>query len=193
MGDLGVMAEESYGLDMNNKAEVVGHSLAYLVYKNDIYKQVHAVKWVNGQAIDLHNEVPKSVKTSAIAINDLSDVLIHVGETKEYLPKYLICNDKKVTDFSYNLNKINNIGYVYNLDYNYGQPVAQGHSVVYDRNSHMICISKSIQDQIQNESNSIWMKIIKFLQVNTKGEIIAQGETIYGEQHAMLLTPVASQ
>ena len=54
--DLGIESEESYGYSMNNKGEVVGQSLVSLSYKNDLYKKVHAVKWINGQPIDLHNK-----------------------------------------------------------------------------------------------------------------------------------------
>src|ERR1700733_14032271 len=118
-GNLGIESEESYGFDINNNGEVVGQSLVSLSYKNEIYKQVHATKWVNGQAIDLHNNVPKSNKTQAIAINDLGEVLIYVGETKEYLPKYLLKSNGGITQFSYDLNKLNN-GFVYNYNYDYG-------------------------------------------------------------------------
>jgi hypothetical protein len=46
---------------------------------------------------------------------------------------------------------------------------------------------------VRDRANSIWMRISGIISVNDNGEIIAQGETIYGEQHAMLLTPVASE
>ena len=34
------------------------------------------------------------------------------------------------------------------------------------------------------------MKIVNIISVNDKGEVIADGETIYGEKHAMFLTPI---
>ncbi len=37
-GDVGIESDESCGLDMNNRGEVVGYSVAYLSYKNNIYK-----------------------------------------------------------------------------------------------------------------------------------------------------------
>jgi len=42
-GQFGIESEESYGLDMNNNGEVVGQSTVYLSYKNDLYKQKHAM------------------------------------------------------------------------------------------------------------------------------------------------------
>lgn len=75
-GDLGIEADSSVGVDMNNSGDVVGYSQVYLSYKNELYKQTHATKWINGQAIDLHNEVPKSAHSSAIAINDLGEIFL---------------------------------------------------------------------------------------------------------------------
>lgn len=191
-GDLGIESEESYGFAMNNKGEVVGQSLVSLVYKNEIYKQVHAVKWTNGQAIDLHNRVPKSIKTHAFAINDLGEVLIYVGEKKEYFPKYLV-SDQKVTAFSYDLNKLNNAGNVYNSDYDYGVPVKGTGFIIKDRNGKDLCSDGSVKNKIENNPNSIWITVSKIIQVNDNGEFIAQGETIYGEQHVMLLNPVKTK
>lgn len=93
-GDIGIESEESYGFDMNNKGEVVGQSVVYLSYKNNIYKQTHAVKWADGQVVDLHHTIPKTASSYASAINDLGDVLINQGHEP----------------------KINNIGYVFSPD-----------------------------------------------------------------------------
>lgn len=191
-GDIGIESEESYGFAMNNKGEVVGQSFVYLSYKNNIFKQIHAVKWVNGYPMDLHNKIPKSIKTYGIAINDLGEILIYVGETKEYLPKYLIRNDGGITVFSYDLNKLNNLGCVYNNDYDYGVPVKGSGFIIKDRNGKDLCHDSSIKSKIQKDSNSIWMTINKIIKVNDNGEIIAQGETIYGEQHSMLLVPIVN-
>jgi len=191
-GNLGIESNESYGFDINNKGEVVGQSVASIIYKNEIYKQTHAVKWSNGQVIDLHNKVPKALKTNAIAINDLGDILIYAGETRDYLPKYLAWDDGNVTVFSYDLNKLNNIGCVYNVDYDYGVPVRDVRFSIQDRNVKDIFHSYTIMVKLSNDSNSIWTDKLKLVALNDNNEMIVQGVTIYGENHAMLLTPVKS-
>lgn len=172
-GDLGIESEESYGFDMNNKGAVVGQSVAYLSYKNDIYKQVHAVKWINGQAIDLHRKIPKTPSSSAIAINDLGDVIISnflLRADGEVLNNYLFSNSK-ASDTKYFINE------------QYG-------NVCVDRFNKEIYIGSIINDIFSKNYDSIWMYLIKIVGINDNGEIIAQGKTIYGEEHAMLLTPV---
>lgn len=193
-GDIGVEPEESYGFDMNNNGDVVGQSVVYLSYKNNTYKKIHAVKWINGQAIDFHKKIPKANKTKAIAVNDLGEVLIYAGETREYLPKYLVRSDGGVTVFSYSLNKLNNSGYVYNVDYDYGVPtVGKEWCVIQDRNGKDLFHSGEIALKIGNDYNSIWTDKIKILDVNDRGEMIVKGKTIYEEEHAMLLTPIKSE
>lgn len=175
-GDIGIESEESYGFDMNNQGEVVGQSLTYLSYKNNIYKQVHAVKWVNGQAIDLHREIPKSSESSAIAINDCDEVLI---SNKENNYKYFIGKDGVLKVFNHIRNSINNSGYSY------------GPNFLYDNLDKVIFYACGLNNELKNDFDSIWMKISKIIKVNDNGEIIAHGETIYGEKHAVLLTPVS--
>jgi len=43
---------------------------------------------------------------------------------------------------------------------------------------------------IQSDARSNWMKVNKFIAVNENHEIVAEGETIYGEKHALLLIPI---
>lgn len=156
-GELGIESEESYGFDMNNKGEVVGQSVAYLSYKNNIYKQTHATKWANGQAIDLHNTIPKTDMSYALAINDVGDILINRGHDAQ----------------------LNNLGYV-----------LQDDSVwAINKSGHIVDVFK-LNSEILKDFNSIWMRITKLIDLNDNGEIVAEGETIYGEKHAMLLCPV---
>lgn len=168
-GDLGIESEESYGLDMNNNGDVVGYSLVSLCYKDKIFKQVHGIKWINGEAIDLHKKVPKADSSKASAINDHGDVLINgylIGTGGQSIP--ISPSDAKATDANY----------LYNDMY------------VVNRNNHKITNGYVFSNKIYYDSNSIWMKFHKIISVNDNGEIIAQGETIYGEKHAMFLTPI---
>jgi len=43
---------------------------------------------------------------------------------------------------------------------------------------------------IKKDYNTPWLSAVKFISMNDNGEIIAEGKTIYGEKHAMLLTPM---
>lgn len=183
-GDLGIESEESYGYDMNNKGEVVGQSLVSITYKNKIFQQVHAVKWVNGKALDLHNKIPKTNSSKAIAINNLGEVLL----SSEY-GAHLLREDGEIMLFVCNLNKLNDCGYVYNYNYDYGIPWTKWQSLVRDRNNKEVYSETSMDKKIKMDRESIWNKSGHVISVNEKGEIITQGETIYGEKHAMLLTP----
>lgn len=160
VGDHGIQATESIGLAMNNKGEVVGHSFVYLKDKNGaVYTEMHAAKWVNGQAIDLH------YTTSATAINDNGDILI--GDR-------WIRSDGTVILQSSGLNKATNKNYLYN-------DVA-----VLDLTRN------SVYHIDQIKMDSIWMTCTGFKSVNDSGVIVAQGKTVDGKEHAMLLTPVTS-
>jgi uncharacterized membrane protein len=174
-GDIGIESEESYGFDMNDKGEVVGQCNVYFNYKNNIYKQIHAVKWINGKAIDLHNTVPKAPRTTAIAINNNQDILIDRESSSSDSMKYIVKKDKSGIPTSQVLNKIKNAG-AYN-------------SAILINGGTLLYI-----DTLNNNmpADCIWMKICKIIDVNDDGYIIAHGETIYGEQHAMLLSPIKS-
>lgn len=178
-GNLGIESEESYGLAMNNKGEVVGQSLVYLNYKNEIYKQVHAVKWTNGQAIDLHKTLPKTNASYAFTINDLGDFLIHGDMCGTYLSK----KDEKTISFNHNDLKMTNTNYMYTT-------ATHGHSGVYDKNLNKLIDNSAIANKIMYDTDSTWMNVIGIVSANDNREVIAQGKTIYGEEHAMLLTPV---
>jgi uncharacterized membrane protein len=172
-GDVGIESEESYGLDMNNRGEVVGSSVAYLSYKNDIYKQTHAVKWSRGQVFDLHHQVPKSLSTSASTINDLGDVIIS---------SYLLRSDGEMkSNYHYANSDATNSNYFLNED---------GHFV--DRQGKTFGVRAVVNSELYNNYDSIWMYLDKTLSMNDNGEIIAQGMTIYGENHIMFLVPIKS-
>ena len=51
----------------------------------------------------------------------------------------------------------------------------------------------NISSQIANQIDSTWMNCIEVVSINDEGEAIAQGKTIYGEKHAMLLIPIKSK
>ena len=179
-GDMGIESEESSGLDMNNKGEVVGHSIVNLSYKNTLYKQTHAVKWINGKAIDLHREIPKSSNSTALAINERGDVLLHRESTFNHDKRYLLKNNGSCLSIVYGVvNKMNNKGITYCSEV-----------VVDDEDGSSLLFSKdTINFHLKDDFDSIWMNLISIVKVNDNGEIIATGRTIYGENHAMFLVP----
>jgi uncharacterized membrane protein len=166
LGNLGVESDESYGFDMNNKGEVVGQSLVYIMYKNEVYKQIHATKWVDGKAIDLHYSVPKQEKTWASAINDLSNVLINSNV------------DDKLNNLNYRLLH----GFIYAASFENG--LLKSNRTIYGLGD--------INSKVSNDFDTIWLSAKKFISINDTGKIIAEGITIYGEHHAMLLIPKQS-
>lgn len=180
-GDLGVESDESYGFDMNNKGEIVGQSLISLVYKNNIYYQVHAVKWVDGKAIDLHKTIPKSGFSSALAINDIGDILLKRDGTSNLNTKYILNSDGSCRNVNSVVEKINNNGFGYFSD------------GTYDKEGKLFFYRETTNKQLESDFSSIWVKVVKIVSLNDNGEIIAEGQTIYGEKHAMFLTPSEKQ
>lgn len=171
--NVGMPSDEAYGLDMNSKGEVVGQSLVYVNYKNDIYKQVHATKWVNGQAVDLHYLLPKTEETRALSINDLGEVLINFGNNI----KYQINLDGSYINIGNWPQKLNNNGNSY-----CNQFVFKG--------VDPIASTDTLTEQAQVDRDSLLVSVTKFIKINDKGEIIALGKTVYGEEHALLIVPI---
>jgi len=153
-GNIGTESRKSFAYDLNNKGEVVGESYVITIYKNNEYVNRHAVKWVNGQPIDLHYSLPKIDFSCAKCINDAGDI-IYLGNT---------------TWYSINNGKFN------------------AHQVVID-NPYTVLSHRSFTQLVQKDSGSIWMWVRKFVDVNDRGEVVAEAETIYGETHTILLTP----
>ena len=167
-GDLGIESEKSLGLSINNKGEVVGQSYTNLVYKNDFYKQWHATMWgSNGTAIDLHKKISKATTSVASAINDHGEFIIGDSLFLKDGKSVFINGSRRL-----NNNYLHDETYVKNKD---GQEILNRHD---------------INSRVFNDSNSIWINVSGFTNVNDAGEVIAKGETIYGEQHAVLLIPV---
>lgn len=184
-GNTGIESEEAYGLDMNNRGEVVGKSLVHIVYKNKTYKYFHATMWVNGEAIDLHDEMPKSKESHIFAINDSREMLAFSSSGGHCLIRNVDKSDVQscftVSQRPYYTNdsKINNKGFVYVDRY-----------VLESDDSNMFLIrTDNIVNQMMSDRNSIWLHTNNFVKINDNGEILAQGQTVYGEEHALLLTP----
>lgn len=169
-GNIGIESDESYGLDMNNNGDVVGKSVVYINYKNNLYKQVHAAKWINGQPLDLHQEVPKCETTIATTINDLGEIIIN---------KYLIRADGQKFESHYYQDSIATNNNYFLGDHFYLDKTGQ------KKNYR---VNKDFQNY-----DCIWMGLNSGVDMNDHGEIIAKGYTIYGENHAMLLIPVNSE
>ncbi len=45
---------------------------------------------------------------------------------------------------------------------------------------------------LKKDYDSPWLSVVRFIHVNDSGEVVAEGKTIYGEKHAMFLTPAVS-
>jgi len=164
-GDLGIESDESYGYGMNNNGDVVGQSVVFLSYKNNIYKQLHATMWVDGQPIDLHDKMEKSLETIATAITDQGEVLIG---------GMILRQDGSLF----------NIGYGAHCSKMTSKYVCYKDYGIYDVSNR-----RMIHPGNKN-SDPIWFQCTEINSVNDKGEAIAKGKTIYGEDHAMLLVPV---
>ena len=175
-GNVGIESDESYGLDMNNNGDVVGQSAVFLNYKNSIYKQIHAVIWANGQVKDLHHFIPKTAKSKAISVNNKGDVLIERDSNSSDSMKYILEKDGACMSIHFStVEKLNDSKLAYTRDWLCKQ-------------STLIFWTADFNKKIPNES--IWLSVFEIVHVNEKNEILAQATTIYGEQHAVLLTPV---
>lgn len=173
-GNLGIESEQSYGVSINNSGDVVGESLVNLIYKNNQYKKLpHVTLWKNGKAEDLHYSLPKSEESQALAINDRGDVLINIKNQK-----FIVKIGGSYTNVGSRPQKITNNGDSY-CDI-----------LVLTETTTPLAYIGSLTEQVQANTKSPWASVTKIVKVNDKGEIIAQGKTIYGEDHAMILKPV---
>ncbi len=173
---LGIESNESYGLSMNNRGEVIGYAATFLIYKNQSYKRYHAVKWVNGEVTDLHSLIPKSNESKAMGINDNGDIVIQ----GDICGSALLQNDGQlITPFYFKEGcKLTN---TCNCSVDH---------YIYGKNGTIIISFGNFEDAINK--NSIWSRVCKIIAINDSLEIIADGETIYGETHAMLLCPATT-
>lgn len=178
-GNFGLDSDESYGIGINNKGEVIGQSRVNIIYKNELYmKPMHATLWKKEEKLDLHNNFIKTEHSYAFALNDVGDLLIASNILGGlYLDKNGNCYPVPVS-----YKKMNNIGYVYS------------DNIVYDAKGRELVVDISnLDNKVKNDINSIWLSVKpEIKKVNDKGEIITQGVTIYGETHAILLVPVKS-
>lgn len=170
VGNLGLESEMSYGFDMNNNGDVVGQSVVQLVYKNKIYKQSHAVLWKNGQAIDLHNNVPKAANSSAKAITDGGSIMVNGhclnNDLLNFLSYQLPGDLKSSSKHFYNRNS------------------------VFDENGNHTSDLCSLVNIVLYDYDCIWLTINEIVGVNENNEIVAVGTTVWGEQHAILISPI---
>lgn len=169
-GDAGIPSDEAYGFDLNNHGDVVGQSTVYLIYKNDLYKQTHATKWVNGKAIDLHETVPKTDSTKATLINDRGEIIVG---------SYLLHENGKI---SRSIGQSDLRATSTNFFYRHDRVIS------YDCNNVVTDLSH-IRNAMSEDRDSIWLTATQIIDVNDNGEIIALGKTIYGEEHALFLAP----
>ncbi len=172
VGDGGIPSDEAVGLDMNNHGDVVGHSVIDLIYKNKLYKQTRATKWVNGKVIDLHKSVPKSAYTVAKLINDYGEVIVG---------PYLVDKDGDMQRTFNSPTSKTDTTYFYN------------NREVFDKNHKTVTSVGHVGNMMLENRDSIWLRATKIVGVNDNGEIIAQGQTIFGEQHALFLSPIDAE
>lgn len=178
-GNLGTESEFSCGVAINNNGDVIGNSRVSIIYKNNLYmNSIYATLWKNGNKASLHKEFAKNLDSYAVALNDVGDILI---KSSTLGGLYLDKNGTKIPVL-HNFKKMNNIGYIYS------------DTQVYDVNTKSnVTDIGFIDNQIKDDPNSIWWSIDPtILKVNDSGYIIAEGQTIYGEKHAILLTPTKS-
>lgn len=175
-GNLGIPSDHASGCSMNNRGDVVGNSAIYLSYKNNIYKQFHATKWLYEKMLDpvlINSE--KSLASCASLINDQGEVYVKSTEQS-----YFIDKKNNIMRVANDFTKIN-LNYLYNENY-----------VLDIINKQWFTSVHNLNINVMRDLGSIWLKIVRFICINDNGEIVAEGETIYGEKHAMLLTPVKS-
>lgn len=172
-GNLGIEAEEAYGLSMNNVGVVVGESLVWVNYKNKLYSQKHAVKWVLGKLSDLQSVInEKSLNSRASLVNDRCEVYITAVH-----PYLLDLRNKAIAMPDEDpLTKINN-NYLYNQ------------TSVFKTNGTLHMKLETMNEKLSRDFDTIFLKIDQIVGVNDKGNIVAQSTTIYGEKHIVLLTP----
>lgn len=178
-GNLGLESKESHGLDMNNHGDVVGYAVVDMVYKGKVYKQNHAFIWSNENVIDLHKMVPKTEQTEAKAINDIGMISI--------AGYWVFCDGKMLVSPS-SKSIASDGGFVI-----FGSTSSLAANVFSFENGNLQMFSQhpigNLQVKISNDYESIWMNVFNIIDINDNGKIIAVSRTVWGEIHAVLLTP----
>jgi len=172
-----------WALSINNNGIIVGLSTVSVECKNKTYNQTHAVKWVNGEVIDLHKTVPKMGYTSAVDINDRDEILVGYlidgWEEEPFGGLYLVKPDGE-SSWAFGADRMNNSCF-----YNDRQ--------VFDKKGEEVFNYDDINKIMINDHDSEWLTLGYILQVNDHGEIIMIADTIYGENHALFLYPVSDE
>lgn len=195
VGSEGIPSTRLSVYGMNNKGEVVGSSQVSHCYKNRIYTQNHAVKWVEGIPIDLQSKFPvKTQNCTAIAINDNSDVLLHNGDAWDGETSYyaLKCCEAKVFPVSLPLSSWSSGRSTVFQEIQIQNEFLKFFNIYSpDQNTHDLYVTMlgNLNDKIAQDFNSIWSRLLKLVSMNDNGEIIANGRTIYDEEHIMFLSP----
>jgi uncharacterized membrane protein len=171
-GGLGTESIESYGFDLNDQGDVSGKCLVDLVYKNHVYKQFHAIIWKKGIPTDLHYKIPKAEMSEARVINN-SNYCFLKSNSHWYL--------MKDGNFFQECENCQNASDAFYCD--------SGYCAFDLKNQNTLCILSILKEntKIAKDYGSIWMEIDYIVKINNDGEIIANGRTIFGENHAMIL------
>lgn len=173
-GNTGMSSQAAYGLAINNNGDVVGTCNVISVHKNSRYSQWHATKWTNGHPEDLHYALPKTDHSEAIAISDEGEVILR--DNDRYSPgDYLLGED---------LTKLSNRCCTTTPDLTYSYDKAN----VYDQRGDRVISTAEASASMRADTDSIWLRVEQIKAVNDLGEVAVVARTIYGEQHALLLT-----
>lgn len=175
VGALGNCSKISIANDINDDGEVVGDCLVDIIHKNQISKEWHATKWENGEALDLHTKF-KCLRSSAQGINSQGDILILFDNKK-----YALINEEN--------NVLQDLEEPYELSSGY----------LINKNILLKNDGREVFNRLKENINlskyptSIIYDLIKIIDVNEQGQIVALGRTVYGENHGLLLTSLSSK
>lgn len=181
-GSSGEQSDNAYGADMNEYGDIVGNS--WVTDKNGLRVQ-HATKWIseknlrynaityNEKSIDLNQIVSSEKSTVATGINDLGEVVFEGG--------YFLNKEMNLIEFKGHTHMRINNKYVYDFD--------SLDQEVYTTGGDFVVSGSEINAQLEMEKDPTWSNI-KLISINDHGQIIAEGCTVSGQTHALLLTPV---
>lgn len=170
-GELGIVSSIAYANGMNSHGDVVGRSHYMMVHKNTQYAHEHATLWSAGDAVDLHVASHKLPRSEARAINDRGDVIVYVVGQGQHLRT----TSGEIIEIHQHACRLNN-------HYAYDQ------NTVWSLEGEKVLSLGPYNRALTEDSESIWQRVTKIVGVTNQGLVLAEGVTIYGEQHALVLS-----
>lgn len=183
--DLGLPAENTEALAINDEGNIVGFSSRNIVHKGEIVSTKKcAVIWKAANHWQIEEIFPESLEiSSAIAINNSNKIVCE----KEFGWEMYDLNYqtfKKMSDFVLDFRSFNDAERFLFLNF----IAIQLKEELNAYSAYATSIEQ--EDTIPNLHEGIWRRVLYLTSINSHGYVTGVAETVFGENHAVLFVPI---